>query len=98
MLEKLIFVSFAKNGLEHELKDKAMGGDLVGLTTMLRLAMDKRIDGKPFLMGKTARHIEGIKFLGDTSAHNPLVNVSMSTIVPVMPFIVTAYSELCRNI
>jgi len=92
ILEKLIFLTFAKNGFEDKLKDK--NGEFVGLKTMLNMATIYKVHGKPFLMPKTAKEIEGIKFLGDTSAHNPLVNVSMSTIIPMMPFIVTAYSEL----
>ena len=98
ILEKLIFLAFAKNGLESKLEDKAKSGGLVSLNTMLNLAVAHKIHGKPFLMAKTAKEIEGIKFLGDTSAHNPLVNVSMKTIVPVMPFIVTAYSELSNKL
>jgi hypothetical protein len=98
ILEKLIFLSFAKNGMEAQLEDKSKGGGLVGLQTMLNLATANKVHGKPFLMPKTAKAIEGIKFLGDTSAHNPLVNVSMKTIVPVMPFIITAYSELSKKL
>ena len=98
ILEKLIYLSFARNGLEDKLRDKTKGGDLVGLKTMLNLATLFKVHGKPFLMTKTLREINGIKFLGDTSAHNPLVNVSMKTIVPVMPFIVTAYSELAKKL
>jgi hypothetical protein len=96
ILEKLIFLSFAKNGIEDKLKDS--NGEFVGLKTMLNLASTSKVHGKPFLMPKTAREIEGIKFLGDTSAHNPLVSVSMKTIVPVMPFIITAYSELSKKL
>jgi len=51
-----------------------------------------------FLSPKTAEKIEGIKFLGDTSAHNPLVNVDMETILPQMPFIITAYKELAKHL
>jgi hypothetical protein len=91
-------LSFAKNGLEDHLKDKTKGDELVGLKAMLNLATLHKIHGKPFLMTKTAKEIGGVKFLGDTSAHNPLVNVSMKTIVPVMPFIVTAYSELAKKL
>ena len=98
ILEKLIFLTFAKNGLDSKLEDKTKSGGLVGLNTMLNLATAHKIHGKPFLMPKTAKEIQGIKFLGDTSAHNPLVNVSMKTIVPVMPFIVTAYSELSKKL
>jgi hypothetical protein len=98
ILEKLIFLTFAKNGLEDKLEDKTKSGGLVGLQTMLNLATAHKIHGKAFLMSKTAKSIEGIKFLGDTSAHNPLVKVSMKTILPIMPFIVTAYSELAKKL
>ncbi len=98
ILEKLIFVTFAKNSLQDKLEDKSKTADLVGLKTMLNLATAYKVKGRPFLMPRTAKEIEGIKFLGDTSAHNPLTNVSMKTIVPVMPFIVTAYSELSKKL
>ncbi len=98
ILEKLIFLTFAKHGLDDKLEDKTKSGGLVGLHTMLNLATAHKIGGKPFLMSKTAKEIEGIKFLGDTSAHNPIANVSMKTILPVMPFIVTAYTELSKKL
>lgn len=96
MLEKLIFLAFSKNGLDHELKD--VNGNFVGLKTMLNLAVVHKVHGKPFLMQRTLDKIEGIKFLGDTAAHNPLVNVSMKTIQPEMPYIITAYSELAMKL
>lgn len=96
ILEKLIFLSFAKNSLSDKLKDAS--GDFVGLKTMLNLATSLKICGKPFLMPKTAKEIGGIKFLGDTSAHNPLINVKMETIIPQMPFIITAYEELSKKL
>jgi len=40
----------------------------------------------------------GIKFLGDTAAHNPMVNVDVADILPQMPFIVTAYKELALHL
>lgn len=92
ILEKLIFITFAKNKILDQLKDR--NGDLVGLKTMLDLCTKNKVDGKPYLMPKTAKEIEGIKFLGDTSAHNPLTNVDMKTIVPQMPYIITAYEEI----
>ena len=98
ILEKLIFLTFAKNGEQDKLEDKQKGGELVGLKTMLTLATAIKVAGKPFLMPRTAKEIEGIKFLGDASAHNPLASVSMKTIVPVMPFIITAYSELSKKL
>lgn len=96
ILEKLIFLTFAKNKISDKLKDGS--GGLVGLKSMLDLCTKNKIDGKPFLMSKTAKEIEGIKFLGDTSAHNPLTNVDMKTIVPQMPYIITAYEELSTKL
>ncbi|WP_372522202.1 hypothetical protein [Sulfuricaulis sp.] len=96
ILEKLIFLTFAKNGIADKLKDP--NGGFIGLNAMLKMAAGHTVHGKPFLMPKTANEIEGIKFLGDTSAHNPLVVVSMGIIKPVMPFIVTAYSELVTKL
>jgi len=96
ILEKLIFITFAKNNYGDRLKDAK--GDFVGLKTMLKMATDCKVGGKPFLMPKTAQALDGIKFLGDTSAHNPLADVHMKTIVPVMPFIITAYSELVKKL
>jgi hypothetical protein len=98
ILEKLIFITFAKNELNNVLEDNSKAGGLVGLQTMLNLAVLNKIKGKPFLMARTAKSIEGAKFLGDTSAHNPLVNVSMKTIEQAMPFIVIAYSELSKKL
>jgi hypothetical protein len=96
ILEKLIFVAFAKNCLVDRLKDK--DGEFVNLSKMLNLATNTKIKGTIFLILKTAKNIAGIKFLGDTAAHNYLVNVDMATIMPVMPFIITAYQELSRKI
>ena len=45
------------------------------------------------MMPKPAREIRGIKFLGDASAHNPLIDIDMKTIVPQMPYIITAYAN-----
>jgi len=96
ILEKLVFLTFAKNGISDQLKDK--NGDFVGLKTMLDLCTANKVSGKPYLMPKTAKEITGIKFLGDTSAHNPLINVDMKTIVPQMPFMITAYEELSTKL
>lgn len=96
ILEKLIFLSFAKNNLQEKLKDAS--GDFVGLKTMINLSTILKVNGKPFLMPRTAKEIEGIKFLGDTSAHNPITNVKMETIIPQMPFIITAYEELSKKL
>lgn len=96
ILEKLIFLTFAKNGLDGKLK-KA-NGHFIGLEFMINLASQEKICGIYFLMPKTAENIKGIKFLGDTSAHNPLTTVDMKTINLQMPFIITAYEELSKKL
>lgn len=96
ILEKLVFLTFAKNGISHKLKDG--NRDFVGLKKMLDLCTKNKVDGKPYLMPKTAKEITGIKFLGDTSAHNPLINVDMKTIIPQMPFVITAYEEISAKL
>lgn len=96
ILEKLIYLAFAKQGLVSKLEDKYVPGNVAGLEAMINTAAQEKADGIPFLTSKTAREVRGIKFLGDASAHNPLTEVDMKTIVPQMPFIITAYKELLR--
>ena len=98
ILEKLICIVFARNGIEGKIEDKNYPGSLVGLEKMLNIATAEKIQGIPILIPKTAKKIQGIKFLGDTSAHNPLVNIDMETITPQMPYIITAYKELAERL
>lgn len=96
ILEKLIYLAFAKAGELQKLTDQ--NGELVGLKAMLTIASFNPISGKPYLLHRTANALKGIKFLGDTAAHNPLANVSMKTIQPEMAFIVTAFQELAGKL
>lgn len=98
ILEKLIYIVFAKNGVESKLESKDASGRLVGLEAMVDTAAREKINGIPFLTPSTAKEIRGIKFLGDTSVHNPLTDVDMRTILPQIPFIVTAYKELAQRL
>lgn len=98
ILEKLIYITFAKNGVESKLEGKHVSGGLVGLEAMVNIATREKVSGIPFITPKTAQEIRGIKFLGDTSAHNPLVDVDIKTILPQMPYIITAYKELARHL
>jgi len=98
ILEKLIYLTFAKNCIESKLEDNTKVGGLVGLGTMINIASSEKIRGISFLTPKTAKEIKGIKFLGDAAAHNPLINVDMKTIIPQMPYIITAYEELAKKL
>jgi len=97
-LEKLIYIAFAHHNLATKLEDKSQTGRLLGLEAMIGVASLEKIKGIPFILPKTAQQIRGIKFLGDTSAHNPLAKVDMETIIPQMPFIIVAYRELAQKI
>lgn len=96
ILEKLIYKTFAKHALELKLEDKNVPGRIIGLEAMINTAAREKVNGIPFLTSQTAQEVRGIKFLGDASAHNPLTQVDMKTIIPQMPFIITAYKELLR--
>jgi hypothetical protein len=98
ILEKLIIIVFGKNGKEALLQDKNRPGGWVGLKEMIDTAAREKLGGVPFLIPKTANEIKGIKFLGDTAAHNPLAGVDMNTILPQMPYIITAYEELAARL
>lgn len=98
ILEKLIYITFSKHGLKTRLEDKTKPGRLIGLEAMINLASSEKVRGIPFLTPKTAKEIKGIKFLGDTAAHNPLTNVDMKTVIPQMPYIITAYEELAKKL
>jgi len=94
ILEKLIYLTFARNGLVSRIESGDEPGRLIGLDAMINIASTQKINGTPFLTPRTAKKVQGIKFLGDLSAHNPLVDVDMETIIPQLPFIITAYKEL----
>lgn len=96
ILEKLIYLTFAKQGMEKKIEDPQSHGYLLGLEAMVTVAAKEKVGGTPFLLPRTAKEIRGLKFLGDAAAHNPLINIDMRTIEPQMPFIITAYKELSR--
>jgi hypothetical protein len=98
ILEKLIIIVFSKAGRQHLLEDAARPGRFRGLEEMVKIAAGERQNGLPFLTSRTANEIRGIKFLGDAAAHNPLVGVETASILPQMPFIITAYGELAARL
>jgi len=96
ILEKLLYITFAKANLSKKLEDAS--GKLLGLEAMINIASAEKVASVPFLIPKTGEKIKGVKFLGDVSAHNPLTNVDMETIIPQMPYIITAYKELAEKL
>jgi len=98
VLEKLLIICFRKVGKGALIEDATKPGRLIGLESMIELAIKERVNSAPMLSGKTGSQIKGIKFLGDTAAHNPLVDVDVEDILPQMPYIVTAYKELAVHL
>lgn len=98
ILEKLIIIVVSKHANRGLIEDKARPGRWVGLADMIETASREKLNGVPLLIPRTANEIKGIKFLGDTAAHNPLIGVDNQTILPQMPFIITAYSELAKRL
>lgn len=96
ILEKAIFLAFAKYNLSHKLRDAQ--GNFLGLESMIGIASNEEVGGLPFLLPKTMKQIKGIKFLGDAAAHNLLNDVKIETIIPQMPFIITALQELSARL
>jgi hypothetical protein len=98
ILEKLLIIVFGKLGRISAIEDKRRPGGWRGLQEIVDIAAQEKVAGLPVLLPKTANEIRGLKFLGDTAAHNPLTNVNMLTILPQMPFLITAFEELARHL
>lgn len=98
ILEKLLIIVFGKLGKDGQIVDNGRPGGWKGLQEVIEIAAKEKVDGLPLLLPKTANAIKGIKFLGDSAAHNPLVSVDMTTIIPQMPFLITAYAELAQRL
>jgi len=97
ILEKTLFIALLRSDVkESKLKDK--DGKYLGLSSMLKLAPNIKVKNAPILTTHTAEKIKGIKFLGDTAAHNFLINVEMDEIIPQLPFITTALKELSQRL
>lgn len=92
ILEKSIFLKFAKNNIIDELKDK--NGRYFGLDDMLKIAANKKIKGLPILTYKTFENLKVSKFLGDTAAHNFKANVPIEMIKRELNYIEIALREL----
>jgi len=97
ILEKAIFYCFVKCKLVNKIEDKDLVNKFVTLKSMIEIASSEKVNNVPLLNPKTAKNLTGVKFLGDSSAHNFLCNVEMEEIVPQMPYIITALKELTNE-
>ena len=96
ILEKLLYITFAKANLSKKLEDSSSKS--LGLEAIINVACAEKINNTPFLVPKTGEKIKGINFLGDVSAHNPLTNVDIETIIRQMTNIIAATKELAEKL
>lgn len=97
ILEKVTFIALSRKGVKGtKLKDSS--GRYIGLENLLDLATKIRIGGLPLLSPKIHERIQGVKFLGDSAAHNYLVNISMEDIIPQLPYITLALKEISKGL
>ncbi len=97
ILEKTIFYVFSTNGKTDLIKDKK-DGSILGLEAMINLCAREQIKGTHILMPKTARELSGMKFLGDSSAHDYLANVEVKDINHQLSYWTMAIKELIGNL
>lgn len=97
ILEKSLFFAFANNNKTDLIKDKN-SGHFIGLESMINIASKEKIKGVPILLPKTAKELLGIKFLGDSAAHNYLADIEVSEINHQLPFWTMAVKELTGKI
>ncbi len=93
LLEKAIFIALVKNGVkENKLRDSS--GRYLGLDSLMVLSTKVKHKSMPILSPKVYDKIQAVKFLGDSAAHNYLVNVTMEDIRPQLPYITMAMKEI----
>jgi len=99
ILEKAIYLAFAKNGKLDKLKNPIDSSKYLGLEKMIHVAStEKAIDGTPFILPKTASELSGIKFLGDTAAHDFLYNVDIKDINHELSIVRVAIGQIAKKL
>jgi len=96
ILEKMIILVLNSNSQSSLLKDS--NGKSRGLEALINICSQNKIKNNFILQNQTAQKLLGIKFLGDTAAHNPIANVDLETLNPQLPYWITAVKELMINL
>jgi len=96
ILEKAIFHVLATNEKVDLIKNKE--GIFLGFESMINLCSKEKLKGSPILLPKTAKELLGMKFLGDSSAHNHLVDIELKDINHQLSYWTIAIKELIVNL
>ena len=92
----MIILVLNSNSKSELLKDG--GGKERGLESLINICYQNKIGGNPILQHQTAQRVLGIKFLGDSAAHNPTASIDLEIIIPQLPFWTIAIKELIVNL
>lgn len=99
ILEKAIYLAFARNGLINKLRDPKNPKRFVGLERMIEIAANTQArDGSPFLLQKNVDELMKIKFLGDDAAHDFLYNVDIEIIEKEKSYISIVLGQIARKL
>jgi hypothetical protein len=97
LLEKTTFIALVKNGTKgNKLKDPS--GRYLGLDSLLVLVTKVKHKSMPILSPKVYEKIQGVKFLGDSAAHNYLINITMEDMIPQLPYVTLALKEIAKGL
>ena len=96
ILEKIIFYVLSTNGRGDLIKNSE--GTILGLEALINLCGGEKIKEIPILLPRTAKELLGMKFLGDSAAHNYLANIEVKDINHQLSYWTIAIKELINNL
>lgn len=96
ILEKTIFFVLSTNGKASLMKD--LQGKSLGLNSLINLCASEDIKGVSIILPKTAQELLGMKFLGDSAAHDYLANVELTDINHQLPYWTMAIKQLVSHL
>ena len=95
-LEKAIFFVLSTNGKASLMKDSQ--GKSLGLNSLINLCASEDIKGVSIILPKTAQELLGMKFLGDSAAHDYLANVELTDINHQLSYWTMAIKQLVSHL
>jgi hypothetical protein len=101
ILEKLLYLAFAKNGIRHLIEhppgSSQAEGSIYGLKAIIAKATETEVGGERILTLKTARELDTrTKYLLDNTVH--LGGADMEMILDCLPSLKSAYDELLKKL
>ena len=96
ILEKAIFFILSTNGKANLMKDAR--GKILGLNSLINLCASENIKGVSIILPKTAQELLGMKFLGDSAAHDYLANVELTDINHQLAYWTMAIKQLVSHL